>query len=154
MAADLHATVYVDRGGAFRIVPNDVTAVGVGVARSSDVDKVVQPSDEDLGRRVLAALASAGRPVPHPAQSEWSSLARSFHRAMGYRSGKALRTANVAVFVSREGDAVEVAAARDGGPGLGFSYPASAANVVAATPTEVGHAVRAAAMHVSLRDPD
>ena len=155
MASNTRATVYVDRAGSFRIVPTDLTPAGVGIARSSGVDLVLMPSDEELGLRVLDALHTAGRVVAHPAsQAEWSTATRSFLRAMGYRSHRALMSANAAVFVSRDGDSVQVVGADNLGTRGGYAQRSDGARVVVARAADLGHAIREVAAQATFADAD
>lgn len=154
MAAKSHAQVYIDRSGAFRIVPQDYTTVGVGILRATEVDRVVDPSAELLGQRVLRALDGAGRVLAHPAQSEWPSVTRSFHHAMGYRSGRALMADNAVLFVSRDGGSVSITAGKNEGPRGAYVSAPSPDATVGARAADVGQAIAAIAAHVRLRDAD
>ena len=137
-------TVYLAKDGSYRIVPYHQTTMGVGIAGYA-VDVLDSPADEELGARVLAALDTAGRVVPHPhSQEEWSAHTRSFVRAMGYRSHRQLMSANSAVVVSRQGDAVLVLPTDNLGTRGGYSHRSDRSTVVVARPSAVGKAIRAA----------
>ncbi len=77
-----HATVYVAEDGTCRVVPLDVTTVGLLTAR--EVAVVPRGStDEELGSRAIDAIETAGRLVQHPqSQAEWSARTKTFVRAM------------------------------------------------------------------------
>jgi hypothetical protein len=149
MGAEARATVYVASDGSFRIVADDRTPMGVVISRA-DVDLVNAPTNEELGARVLGALASAGRLVAHPnSQKQWSTLTRSFVQAMGYRSNRQLMSVNVAVVVSRERDAVLIVPTDNLGPRGGYSHRPDRSRVVAAKPGDVGEAIRDAVQAVA-----
>ncbi len=154
MGAKAHAHVYVDRNRTFRILPRDYTTMGLGILRVTGVDRVVRPSDDELGQRVLRALESAGQVVSHPAQNEWSSFTRSFNRAMGYRSNRALIAANACVVVTHEGGSVTITVGKNEGSRGGYTYPLEPDLTVAGNPTEIGQAINKVAADVTFTDAD
>lgn len=154
MRAESHAQVYVDRNGTYRILARDYTTMGLGILRVTEVDRVAQPSNEDLGQRVLRALDGAGTVVPHPAQNEWSSFTRSFNRAMGHRSNRALIAANACLFVTREGGSVSITLGTKEDAKGGFTYPIEPDTTIAASPAEIGQAITDLAAHVTFADAD
>jgi hypothetical protein len=152
--------VYTTDRQDVRIVPENVTDVGVGIA-SDHVITLDRPSDDDLGRAVLQAITEAGRSVRHPAdQAAFRVASEDFVRAMGFRSHRQLMRSCRLVVVQEEGDGVVAIPTDNEGTRGGYRHrPDDAFRIGADAPDQVGAAVRAALalstdQHVTFTDAD
>lgn len=114
------ATLY-RRGGVLLVEVVDYSTQGMPIS-SGQVQKLdITASDDDLGRAILSAVASARRDAPHPSSAEdGARLLEPLLRSVGVRTWSAFVRGTRQTTISRVGHILRLSPSINLGPSEGF----------------------------------